>query len=67
MLAGVAAYVDANGAIKEDLIRSAIDEYLADRRFHDLRARVMPSPRGRRSSPNSERGPCASSFWTWTR
>ena len=42
LVAGVDALSEADGVSRDQLIRSAIEEYLADRKFHDLRARVVP-------------------------
>ena len=40
--ADVAAYSSVDGVSPEDLIRRAVETYVSDRRFHELRARIQP-------------------------
>ena len=40
--ADIAAYSSVDGVSAEDLIRRAVETYVSDRRFHDLRARIKP-------------------------
>jgi metal-responsive CopG/Arc/MetJ family transcriptional regulator len=42
LVASVDALSTNDGVSRDQLIRSAVEEYLADRKFHDLRARVVP-------------------------
>jgi hypothetical protein len=38
--ADVAAFSTVDGVSAEDLIRRAVESYVSDRRFHDLRTRI---------------------------
>jgi len=45
IIADMDALSTTDGVSRDQLIGSAVEEYLANRKFHDLRARVVPQAR----------------------
>jgi metal-responsive CopG/Arc/MetJ family transcriptional regulator len=42
IVADVEAFSTADGVTRAELVRSAVEAYVADRKFYELRARVVP-------------------------